>query len=186
MGKDWDERYRKSPAPTEPASLLTSLESLFPKQGKGLDLACGAGRNSVWLAGRGLDVAAIDLSGEALRQGRELASRRRCHVRWLQEDLQSYALGSAEYDVITCFYIRIPKLYSRISKALRPGGWVVYETYNLAQLQYASGPRDPEHLLRPGELLEAFRDLEVVFYLETSHERAVSSIIARKPAGADW
>ena len=143
MGSHWDQRYREASGPTAPAALLTSLESLLPKRGKALDLACGAGRNSVWLAERGIEV-----------------------------------------DAIVCFYFRSPTLYPRISKALRPGGWLVYETYTLEQLQLSSGPRNPDHLLRPGELLEAFRDLEVVYYRETQAERAVASLVARKSAVA--
>ena len=184
MGSHWDERYREASGPTAPAALLTSLESLLPKRGKALDLACGAGRNSVWLAERGLEVVGIDLSGEALRQARELASQRGCQVTWLCENVETYPLGSKLYDAIVCFYFRSPTLYPRISKALRPGGWLVYETYTLEQLQLSTGPRNPDHLLRPGELLEAFRDLEVVYYRETQAERAVASLVARKSAVA--
>jgi hypothetical protein len=70
--------------------------------------------------------------------------------------------------------------------ALRPGGWVVYETYTLEQLQFSSGPRDPGHLLRPGELLAAFRGLRVVFYREAMEGRAVASLVARKSPASEW
>ena len=185
MGANWDDRYRTSPGPAEPAELLTSFAHLLPTRGRAIDIACGNGRNSIWLAQRGLAVTAIDLSGEALRQGRELAHRHGCHVTWLQGDVESHPFGSNDYDVVACFYYRSPVLYPRIRRAIRPGGWLFYETYTLDQLAYASGPRNPEHLLRPGELLAAFRDLQVVFYRETKEGRGVASLLARKPVTSD-
>lgn len=186
MDSNWDERYREASGPKEPADLLTSFEPLLPKRGRALDMACGAGRNSVWLAERGLEVVGIDLSGEALRQARELASQHGCQVTWLREDAESYPLGANEYDVIACFYFRSPALYDKIRSALRPGGWVIYETYTLEQLQHVSGPRNPDHLLRPGELLDAFRRLHIVFYRETMEGRAVASLVARKGEATEW
>jgi 2-polyprenyl-3-methyl-5-hydroxy-6-metoxy-1,4-benzoquinol methylase len=180
MGANWDDRYRASHGSTEPAELLTSFAHLLPTRGKALDIACGSGRNSVWLAQRGLEVTAIDLSGEALRQGKDLALPCGCHVTWLQDDVESYPFGPNEYDVVACFYYRSPALYAKIRRAIRPGGWLLYETYTLDQLQYASGPRNPEHLLGPGELLDAFRDWHVVFYRETREGRGVASLVARK------
>ncbi|MBI4165849.1 MAG: class I SAM-dependent methyltransferase [Acidobacteria bacterium] len=180
MGANWDDRYRVSPGPTEPAKLLTSFAYLLPTRGKALDIACGSGRNSIWLARKGLEVTAIDLSAEALHQGRELARHSGSHVVWLQDDVEAFPLGSNEYDVVACFYYRSPALYPKIRRAIRPGGWLYYETYTLDQLDFASGPRNPEHLLHPGELLAAFRDLQVVFYRETSEGRGVASLVARK------
>jgi len=180
MGTGWDERYRKGAGREAPAELLTTFAGVLPKGGRALDLACGAGRNAVWLAGRGFAVLGIDSSGEALRQGRELASREACRVTWIQADVEFYPLPAAEFDVITCFYYRSPALYPRVRAALRRGGWLFDETYTLEQLRHGSGPRNPEHLLRPGELLSAFADWNVVFYRETSVDRGIASLVARK------
>jgi SAM-dependent methyltransferase len=180
MGANWDARYRESPGPAEPAELLTEFAHLLPRRGRALDIACGNGRNSIWLAQRGLDVVAVDLSAEALRQGRELAARHGCSVTWLQDDVESFPFESSGYELIACFNYRSPALYPRILRSLRPGGWIVLETYTLGQLQFASGPRKPEHLLRPGELLSAFADLRIAFYREVTDSRAVASIVAQK------
>lgn len=186
MGATWDARYRESPGPAEPAELLTSLGHLLPSRGRALDIACGSGRNSIWLAQRGLEVVAVDISAEALRLGRELAARHRCSVTWLQADVESFRLEASAYEVIACFNYRSPALYSKIRGALRPGGWVIFETYALDQLQFASGPRNPEHLLRPGELLSAFADLRIAYYREVTESRAVASIAAQKMPQAGW
>ena len=160
--------------------MLTAFAGLLPNRGKALDLACGTGRNSLWLSQRGLDATGIDLSSEALRQGSELANQAGCSITWVQEDLETYVLPPAEFDLILCFYYRNPALYPRIRAALRPGGLLVCETYTLDQLRYPTGPRNPDHLLRPRELLAAFADWHVLFYRETSTDRGLVSFIARK------
>ena len=154
---------------------------MLPQQGTALDLACGAGRNSVLLAQRGLKVVAIDQSLPALHRGRELARERRVSVQWLQADLETYTLPAAAFDVIACFYYRDPALYPRMRAALRPGGLLFFETYTLDQLRASSGPRNPAHLLRPHELLNSFGDWSVLFYHVTWAEGGVASLVARKP-----
>ena len=181
MGQSWDDRYRNSTAWEQPNRLLTSFAGLIPTRGRALDLACGAGSNSVWLAERGLEVTGIDFSAEALRKGEDLAQSRGCTVHWFQADLQSYPLPAAEADIVVCFCYRDPALYPRIRAALRPGGHLFYETYTLNQLSYASGPRNPDHLLRPGELLTAFADWQVLFYRETWIKHGLASLVAKKP-----
>jgi tellurite methyltransferase len=186
MGMDWDARYRESPGPAEPAVLLTDFAHLLPARGRALDIACGNGRNSVWLAERGLDVVAIDLSAEALRLGRELAARRGDSVSWLQADVETLQLDPNAYEIIVCINLLAPTLFPKLQRALRPNGWVVYETYTLAQLQYDFGPRNPDHLLRPGELLAAFSNLRIAYYHEAVEARAVASVIAQKTLEAVW
>jgi SAM-dependent methyltransferase len=186
MGATWDARYRESPGPAEPSDLLVSLGHLLPKRGRALDIACGSGRNSIWLAQRGLDVVGVDFAAEALRLGRELATRHGCSVTWLQNDVESFQFEISAYDIIACFNYRSPTLYPGVHRALRPGGWVVFETYTLDQLQFASGPRNPEHLLRPGELLMAFGDLRIAFYREVTEGRALASLVAQKMPSRNW
>ena len=180
MGATWDARYRESQGPAEPAELLTEFAHLLPTYGRALDIACGNGRNSVWLAQRGLDVVAVDISADALRLGRELAARHGCSVTWLQADVETFQFEANAYELIVCFNYRSPILYPRILRSLRPGGWVVLETHTLDQLQFQSGPRNPEHMLRPGELLGAFADLRIAFFREVTDSRAVASIVAQK------
>jgi SAM-dependent methyltransferase len=74
----WETRYAQAPAPAEPHPLLTSFAGLLPPRGLALDVACGAGGDSVYLAERGLRVIAVDRSWEALRRDRELAAARPC------------------------------------------------------------------------------------------------------------
>jgi tellurite methyltransferase len=186
MSTTWDARYRDSPGPTGLPELLASFGHLLPKRGRALDIACGNGRNSIWLAQRGLDTVAVDSSAEALRLGRELAARCECSITWLQADVESFQIATSAFDVIVCFNYRSPTLYPKVRDALRPQGWAVFETYTLAQLQFPSGPRSPEHLLRPGELLVAFNELRIAYYREVTDTRAIASLVAQKMPTHNW
>lgn len=177
----WDERYREKPAPTEPSELLNEFSAFLPWGGYALDLACGGGRNSVFLAQRGLRVVGVDRSEEALRQARKLAAGAGVSVDWVLADLPKFPLPRAYFAVIACFYYRDPALYAPLRESLRPGGLVFYETFTHEQLRFGGGPRNPAHLLAPGELLDAFGDWELLFYRETWIERGAAALVARKP-----
>jgi tellurite methyltransferase len=179
----WDERYRKRPASTEPSALLRQFSEILPSQGTALDLACGAGRNSVFLAQRGLRVTGVDSSREALEKGRELALQSAVEAEWVEADLESFELPHAAFDLAIVFYYRDPRLYPRLRAAVRPGGLVIYQTFTREQLKFETGPRNPEHLLAPGELIGAFGGWDVVFYRETIFEQGLASLVAQKPKG---
>ena len=176
----WDERYQAGHRKSEPSKLLFELSRLLPSSGRALDVACGAGRNSAYLAQRGLDVTAVDLSLPALEEGRELARRKNVRVDWVQADLERFLLPSARFDLVVVFYYRYTALYSRLRETLKPGGMLVYQTFTLEQLKFAFGPRNPAHLLTPGELLQVFGDWNVLFYRETSVGQGIASLAARK------
>lgn len=180
--RPWDDCYRGKRAPEEPSKLLRDFSWLLPARGIALDVACGGGRNSVFLAERGLHVVAVDLSWEALRQGGELARRRKVSIDWIQADLENFLLPSAAFDLILCFSYRDPGLYPALRATLRPGGLLFYATFTQEQLRFPEGPRNVAHLLECGEMLNAFGDWELIFYRERWIRRGVASLIARKPA----
>jgi tellurite methyltransferase len=179
--RSWDERYGEKPAGSEPGDLLVGFSALLPSGGRALDLACGGGRNALYLAQCGLRVVGVERSWKALEQGRELAHQKNLPVDWVQADLENFAIPRAAFDVVVCFYYRDPGLYAKIRQALRSGGLLFYETFTRDQLRLASGPRHPAHLLGPGELLEAFGDWDVIFYRETWIECGAAALVARKP-----
>ncbi|MHB8653529.1 MAG: class I SAM-dependent methyltransferase [Terriglobia bacterium] len=178
----WNDRYREAPAPVEPCQILTDFSYCLPTSGRALDIACGGGRNTVFLARHGLRAIGIDLSRKALEQGRELARQRKVIVDWVQADLENFTLPPAAFDVIVCTYFRDPKLYAPIRKSLRPGGLLFYETFSREQLRFNVGPKNPAHVLEPAELLLVFADWRVLFYRERWIDRGIAALIARKPA----
>jgi tellurite methyltransferase len=198
---EWDAKHglAANEAAEAPVGILTELWPLLPA-GAALDLACGRGRNALFLAERGRHVTAVDWSGAALDVLEERAKALKIPVRriqridetkapsragidLLQTDLETVALPANRYSVILCVRYLQRSLFPQICRALRPGGMLLFETYTKAQLDFSGGPRDPAHLLNPGELRRAFPELETVFYRELRAEQGIASLAARKPRG---
>jgi len=197
---DWDAKHSlaASEAAEAPAGILAELRPLLPT-GATLDLACGRGRNAIFLAEHGRPVTAVDWSQAALDLLEKRAQTLRLPVRRIQRiedaqlartgidlvqaDLESAQLGVNRYFLIVCVRYLQRSLFSQICRALRPGGMLLFETYTKAQLDFSGGPRNPAHLLDRGELRRAFPELQTVFYRELRAEQGIASLAARKPQG---
>ena len=194
----WDERYRAQayPAGTEPAALLEQLLPMLPR-GRALDLATGAGRNAVFLAANDYSVIGVDSSHVALERAEALARERGIPTEWigslgrdfspkqpglclLETDLEVLTLPGGQFELVVCFNYLQRSLFPPIERTLRPGGLLMYETYTLDQLAFPHGPRNPDYLLRPGELREAFPTLETLFYREFCTGKGMASLLGRK------
>ncbi len=173
-----------------PAAFLNDHLEIFtegPLPGPVLDLACGDGRNGVFLAVKGLPVVCCDRSRESLEQARRLADRNGVAVRLWRVDLEGEREDPLPVDVyggILVFrYLHRP-LLPNIREALREDGVLMYETFTVEQLRFGR-PHNPDFLLRRGELREWFKDWEVIEYFEgirSDPDRAVAQILCRKPA----
>ena len=195
--EDWDARYRESalPLPDRPAAILAEVLPLLPRA-RALDIACGAGRNAIFLAMRGWDVTAVDFSSAALAlacsaaQGagipvnleRTLAEppRQLRGLHLIEGDLEKFSLPRQAFDLIVCVNYLQRSLFREIEAALRSGGVLLYETFTRDQLQFAAGPRNLEFLLNRGELRESFPNLATLFYRELSPGKGIASILAHK------
>ena len=133
--------------------------------GRALDVACGRGQNSLFLAQRGFDVAAIDISPVALEEARRRAAEKYLSISWQQADLEQFRLPRARYDLIVNFNYLQRSLVPQIKTALKAGGYVIFETYLIDQ-QAIGHPKDPAYLLGHNELLDLFRGLRVLYYRE--------------------
>lgn len=148
--------------------------------GRVLDLACGGGRHALYLAGLGHQVSAVDRDLSLVEPLRDAPN-----ITWLQADLEAAAWpypGDTFHAVVVTNYLHRP-LFDAIIAALEPGGVLIYETFSLGQAKYGR-PRNPAHLLLPGELLElargemrvrVFEDVE-----EPEHRRCVQRLCAVK------
>jgi hypothetical protein len=85
------------------------------------------------------------------------------------------------YDLIVCIQYLERDLFPQMTRALRPDGVLLMETFTRAQLEFAGGPRTPAYLLEPGELREAFPELRVLFYRELRAGQGIASLLARRP-----
>lgn len=151
---------------------------------RALDLACGSGRDAVTMALAGLDVEAWDRFGEALDRCRDLGVGCGVSVATRQVDVEAQAaLEQNSFDVITCFNFLHRPLMAAMAAAIRPGGFVVYETFTIEQRERFGKPRKDAHLLLPNELPTFFEGWERVHYYEglAAPRRIVASLIARRP-----
>jgi tellurite methyltransferase len=195
---EWDAKHSSAAkeAAEAPAGILTELWPLLPA-GPALDLACGRGRNALFLAERGRQVTAVDWSPAALdilehralslkipaRRIRRMDEEKHptpMGINLVQADLENAKLPVNHYALILCVRYLQRRLFPQICRALRPGGMLLMETYTMAQLDFPGGPRDPAYLLDEGELREAFPELETVFYRELRAEQGIASLAARK------
>ncbi|MFP3901629.1 MAG: class I SAM-dependent methyltransferase [Acidimicrobiia bacterium] len=172
----WDQRYAGlGPAPPEatgPPPLLAAHEHLFPTSGRALDVACGRGREAVWLAHRGLEVWGLDISAVAIGQARELARRRgvaeRC--RFDVVDLDHGLPDGPAVDLVLCHRFRDRRLDRAIVRRLVPGGLLAVVA--LSEVGAGPGP----FRVAPGELTAAFADLDVI---ASGEERGEAWLLAR-------
>jgi SAM-dependent methyltransferase len=123
----------------------------------------------------------VDRSRAALMQGRELARKTGTSVDWVQADLEKFSPPPLTFDVVVCTYYRDRKLYPLIRDILKPNGLLVYQTFSREQLQFGTGPANPDHLLEPAELFKAFEDWKILYYRESWIGRGIATLIARKP-----
>jgi tellurite methyltransferase len=164
--------------------------------GAALDIAGGAGRNAVWLAERGWRVKLIDISDVALKMAREKfeaakkaslsqpkgAAVRKGSLKTEIVDLNSVThLGTEEYELLVVFYFLRRELFPAITRALKPGGTLIYRTYTIDRMKVPGGPSDPKYLLQPNELVHAFPGLRVLHYREMLEGKAAAELVGRKP-----
>jgi len=148
--------------------------------GKALDIACGVGRNTHFLAEKGFVVDAVDLSDYALGQVRESDT-----IHKIEVDLDSYDLEKNRYDLIVNINYLNRRLFPQIKEALKSGGIIIFETFIIAHGDFEQ-PTNPEYLLRRNELLHAFIGLDVIYYEEREdtnlrgEKTSVATLVAQK------
>jgi tellurite methyltransferase len=182
----WDRRYLQDSrfrTYTRPRDFLVEQAGRLPDRGWALDVAMGLGGNASYLLARGLKVVGLDISGVAARRAKEWLPE----LMAVQVDLINFDLPSGKFDVILNFYYLQRSLWDKYRDWLLPGGILVFESLTLDMLKYQPDI-DPQYLLQPGELLDGFRDFEILEYREgerisgSGRRSAVASLIARYPA----
>ncbi len=164
----WDRQYAAEGATEEPSRFLREIFEAgswpLPK-GRALDIATGKGRHALFLAERGFEVVGIDISPIALETARRTAQQQSLAIDWQEADLEHIEFPKGHYDLVLNFDYLQRSLVGQIKKTLKPGGWVIFETFLIDQ-QTIGHPKNPEYLLRHNELLELFRDFRVLYYRE--------------------
>jgi SAM-dependent methyltransferase len=171
----WNERYCRHAPVFEPANLLVEHVGLLGG-GRALDLACGTGGNTFFLAQQDYRVDAIDISEVALRIARAEAGRRGLSINWIQAAAEHLPLMGPAYDCIVVFRFLARSVMHDLPRLLRPGGFLFYESFNVRRLE--THPEfNAAYLLRVGELPAWFGNLETIVAREYDD---VSTFIGRK------
>jgi len=184
----WDERYRSGERTAEdldaaPAPLLVeTAKKLAP--GKALDLACGTGRNALWLAEQGWNVTAVDGSPIVMDILRSRVSERGVMVTTRVADLEKfeYQIEPSSWDLVAiCYYLQ-RDLFEPAKQGVVPGG-ILISIVHVTEL----GEEPTGHRLRPGELERYFQRWEILHHREgtpndAAHQRSVAEIVARRPS----
>jgi 2-polyprenyl-3-methyl-5-hydroxy-6-metoxy-1,4-benzoquinol methylase len=164
----WDREHPAKRTTQQPATFLKEIfaGNRWPiPRGQALDLATGKGQNAIFLAERGFEVLGVDISSVALDEARQSAEEKSLKVNWQQADLNVIELPPLRYNVVMNFNYLQRSLVPQIKKTLKPGGWVIFETYLIDQ-QTIGQPKNPDYLLLHNELLDFFRDFRVLYYRE--------------------
>ena len=170
----WDERHAEAGIAEVDAGAFAPIEHLFPVQGRALEIACGRGETAVWLAYRGLDVHAVDISPVAIDLAGELALRSGVsdHLWFEVWDLDDGLPPGPPVDLVVCHMFRVPDLDRPMIDRLAPGGLLA-----VASLSEVGGEAG-RFRARPRELRDAFETLKILAYDEGD---GLAYFLGRKP-----
>lgn len=186
----WNAKYqaRGTPPLGAPNPWLQAQESLLQSQAKGpaLDIACGTGKNSCYLAQLGFVVDALDIADVAIESLSQHPLTHRGQIHAAQHNLETEALPPRQYQVILNFFYLQRNLFPQLITVLAPGGLLIFETF--CQTQPVNPSINPRFLLQPGELQEVFHGTlkiqqyaEIILPAHTSHPgRKVARMVAQK------
>jgi hypothetical protein len=185
----WNLRYREDSRNIfePPRSLLVDHSETIPTCGLALDIAMGLGNNTNYLLKRGLTVIGVDISLVALSK----VKRKLPNLLAVVADLERFYIPENTFDVIISFLYLQTDLWLPMTRGLKMGGVMFIEC--LTEEMLSIHPEiNPVFLLKSGELQRAFsldeigKYLEIIYYyegwqsIESSHPRAVASLIARR------
>ncbi|VVE47252.1 SAM-dependent methyltransferase [Pandoraea iniqua] len=166
IAQKWDRVYAQKQVDDSPyPTILDEAQHLLPTYGRALDLACGMGGASVFLARHGLHVSAWDLSAVAIEKLNRFAQHEGLPIRAEVVDIAHAAIPPKTFDVIVVSRFLKRSLCASLARALRPGGLLVYQTFSVEATSGASH-MNPAYMLMRGELLNLFHDLQPIVYRE--------------------
>ena len=181
-----------------------------PGPRRALDLAMGEGRHAMPLVEAGFVTYGVDVAVGRLLNARRMLHGRRLDVMQWAADLDSYPLPVGHFDLLFCTRFLLRARWDDLKRSVRPGGFVMYETFTTGQIargfgpsadsgpsrgstssprpepaegraRSRGGPSSRHHLLEPGELGAAFADWTVLYSEEVEEPAAMARLVARKP-----
>ena len=174
--------------------------------GKALDLGCGDGRNSLFLADAGLDVTGVDISGVGLEKLTRIAGEKGLseHIEVVKQDVREFAYLPEEYNLVAAVTVfdhlpgyDVPGLFKKVTSSLKHGGLLYAKVHTVedpghtGDIAHASELHEMiQHYFEPNELLRlAIQDYHVIWYREMPeidrshgqpHNHAFAKVLARR------
>jgi SAM-dependent methyltransferase len=169
--------------------LVAELEGMTP--GRALDLACGEGRNALWLAEQGWAVTGVDFSPVALGKAARLAETRRVQVDWVVSDVLQWRPPAGGYELVAVLYLQLgaparQQALRLAASAVAAGGTFLFVAHDLDNLTGGvGGPQDPSVLYSADEVATVVADAGLVVEKAGQVRRAVTSAVgaAQLPPG---
>ncbi|MEO5697092.1 MAG: class I SAM-dependent methyltransferase [Burkholderiaceae bacterium] len=154
---------------TSPNDWLRTHAAVWQRGDRVLCVADGEGRNSVWLAQRGLMVDAFDISEVGVAKARRFAADQGVNVKFAVADCDAYAWPQGGCDGVAAIFVQFAdplmrdRLFAAIVRSLKPGATLVLQGYTPKQLEHRTGgPPQASHLYTSTMLRAAFAELEIV------------------------
>lgn len=177
----WDQLYKEQSngfPPADPVLFEFTPPVLDDAEHRALDVAAGIGQNGLWLAAQGYLVDMIDVSRIALLRAQDEMGRRQIrNVNLYQADLDTHEFVPNTYELVCVFRYLKRDLFPQLRSCVRPGGRILYETFNIHYLDSVPG-FNPAFLLEVGELAGYFADWKILHNIDG---KQMSSLVAIKP-----
>lgn len=186
----WDDRYREKPLLwTQTPNRFVAEELAGLEPGSALDVACGEGRNAVWLAEQGWEVTGVDFSAVALERADQMAVERGVDVAWVNADVTTWNADGV-FDLVLVSYVHLRPmefrgLMVRVTSWVGPKGRLFMVGHDRSTLG-VSGPSDPDLVWDTDLIAEAVSTLSVertgVGFrgTDTGEEAADTVVMARR------
>lgn len=196
----WNERFavKEFVFGKAPSQFLVAQERFLTPGQSALAVADGEGRNSVFMAEKGLTVTAMEAAPNAIAKGRALAKERGVQVDFVQGDIFDWDWDAVQYDVVAAIFIQFmgagerAGVFEGMKRAVRPGGLMLLHGYTPEQIAFGTGgPKAEENMYTEDLLARTFDGWEVLrleAYEATLDEgpghagrSALIDLVARKP-----
>jgi len=169
----WDNRYLEDIGNLTPSSILKKYLHQA-SVGHALDIACGNGKNAIFMEGMGFSVDAVDISSIAI----ESLAKKAPAINTMCEDLNQFTIEEGSYDLILNANFLDRRLFPMIEAGLKADGLLIFESF--------TGQKTSKYCLGPNELLKAFPSLHIIYYEESDlhdsdkFEKSVACIAIKK------
>ena len=187
--QQWDNRYSGDELVwTSTPNQFLVAEAVGLRPGRAVDLACGEGRNSIWLAEQGWEVTGIDFSPVSLDKAKRLADLLGVKVTWIEADIEERVPPQDGFDLVTMLYLQLPqparsRAISSAANHVDPGGTLVIVAHDLENLTHGfGGLQDPDVLYRVSEVTEAAIDAGLTIGRAEQAVRVVDTDIGPRDA----